>query len=105
MFEEMSVGEILRDLRSIKVSSKERDFIDRARSYFQSEGNLPTDVQMKLRRICGRYKAQMKELHAARARARRTNGLKAMGISREEAARRVEARRAAEAAKKQDVGF
>jgi hypothetical protein len=105
MFEELTVGEILKDLRSVKLPVKIRAFVDQSRSSFQSEGNLPIDIQRRLRSICNQYKAQLKELHAARARARRTNGLKAMGISREEAARRVAARRAAEEAKKNDVGF
>jgi|GEM_PF-2618154 len=105
MFETMTVGEILRDLRSIKVTPKTRDFIDRTRMYFESEGNIPADVKMKLRRIFKRYSQQVKELHAARARARRTNGLRSRGISMEEASRLVEARREHEAEMKRDVGF
>jgi len=105
MFETMTVGEILRDLRSIKVPPKTRDFIDRTRTYFQSEGNLPTETQMKLRRVCNRYKRQMKELSEARDRARKTNGLRAMGLSRDSAAKLVEERRAREAEMKRDVGF
>jgi len=105
MFEEMEVGEILRDLRSIKVPPKTREFIDRARDYLEKNGGLSVDVQMKVRRICQRYRVQMKELHASRERARRTNGLKRMGITRAEAEMRVEQRRKEQELLRQDVGF
>jgi len=105
MFELMTVAEILRDLRSVKVPPDIRGFIDRTRVYFETEGDLPSSTQKRLRQICNQYGKQLKELHASRARARRTNGLKALGISRQEAARRVEMRRAAVAARKNDVGF
>lgn len=105
MFEEMTVGEVLKDLQSIKVPPKTRDYIDRARMYLQGEGGIPGDVQMQLRRIYNRYKKQVRELHSARARARKTNGLKSLGISSSEAAKRVERRKAADEARRRDVGF
>ena len=105
MFEEMSVGEILKDLRSIKVPKTVRGFIDDARSRFESDGTLDIGTQRRLRQICNQYSRQMRELHAARARARRTLGLKAMGISREEADRRVEMRKKAIEERRTDVGF
>lgn len=105
MFEMMTVGEILRDLRSIKVPPAIRSYINESRSFFEANGALPIETQMRLRQLCNQYKRQMRELHSARARARKTNGLRALGISRSEAAKRVEARRAAEEARKKDVGF
>ena len=101
----MPVGEILRDLRSVKVSPATRDYIDRARVHFEGEGNLPLDVQRKLRKVYVKYSVQVKELHESRSRARKTNGLKALGISKEEASRRVDMRESAVVARRNDVGF
>lgn len=105
MFEEMTVGQILRDLRSIKVPKDIRKFIDKTRDYFESKGNVPDEARVRLRRLCVRYKTQMKELHAARARARKTNGLRALGVSKAEAERRIQMRKAAIEARARDVGF
>ena len=105
MFEDVSVGEIIKDLRSIKVSTKTRDYIDRARVYFEGEGDLPLETQRKLRKVYSQYSTQVKALHESRSRARKTNGLKALGISKEEADRRVKMRESAVRIRRNDVGF
>lgn len=105
MFDEMTVGELLKDLRGIKVKPNARVYIDSARAHFENTGSLPNSTQTRLRRICNNHKKQMKELHAARARARKTNGLRTLGISGEEAARRAEKRIAEVDARRRDVGF
>lgn len=105
MFEEMKIGEILKDLRSVKVPPDTRKFIDKSRDYFESEGSLPIEDQKRLRRLCSRYRVQLKELYAARSRARKTNGLRQMGITQAEAKRRAEMRREAVEKRNNDVGF
>lgn len=105
MFEQMEIGEILRDLRSIKVTPKTREYINNARNYFESNGAIPVSTQMKLRSICKRYRSQMKELHESRERARRTNGLKKLGMTRSEADRIARERKKERENLRQDVGF
>jgi len=68
------------------MSKARRDFVDRARDRFESTGSLALETRMKLREFCVLYTKQMKELHAARERARITNGLRKIGMTRAEAA-------------------
>jgi len=102
---ELSIAEILKDLRSIKMSEKTRKFVNDSRLYFERCGALNIAVQRDLRKICKRYGKQLTELHAARERARMSNGLRRAGIKRAEAQRRVVARKNAERVVVSDVGF
>ena len=101
----MSIGEILKDFRSIKLSPKKRRFIDDTRAYFEAHGNLPIRIQDELRRMVRRYNRQFRELHASRERARRTNWRVRSGISREEEQRLIDERRSRVAQQKADLGI
>lgn len=105
MFEWMTVGEMLHDLRSVKVPKTTRAYIDRARICFESNGSIPAKVQFEIKRICQRFSAQLKELHAARERARQTNGRIKLGLSKEDVVQRIADRKAAEENARNDLGF
>jgi len=103
--DEMTIGDILNDFRSIKLSTAKRDFIDRCRIHFQAHGNLPLEMKVELRNMVKRYSRQFNELHESRARARRTRGLRKSGLTLSEANDLVRRRRENMAAQKSDVGF
>lgn len=105
MFEELTIGQMLKDLRSVKLRKELRGYVDRMRTVLEATGSLPAFEKVKIRRMCTIYSKQLVELHESRQRAKRTNGLRAMGITRQEAERRVEKRRADEVRNKMDVGF
>lgn len=105
MFEEMSIGEILRDLRSVKVPRKTKEYVDRARTFFESKGDLSHQVKIELRRICHKYNRQLTELHAARGRAINTNGVRKMGMTMQKAHQLSQAREEMAKAESKDVGF
>ncbi|MBN2258102.1 MAG: hypothetical protein JW704_09785 [Anaerolineaceae bacterium] len=103
--EEMSVGEILSDFRSIKLPPDKRRFIDETRESFQSRGDLPLSVKRQLWTMVRHYKRQFDELHASRARARRTNWRLREGLTIEQERDLVELRRRADAERKADLGI
>lgn len=96
---------MLRDLRSVKLRPAERDRLNAVREQFQSAGAIPMSYERWLHDACRRYRGQMEELHAARERAQRTNALRRLGISREQAEARVQERAASEAERANDLGF
>lgn len=101
----MSIGEILDDFRSIKLSKEKRDFVDRCRVYLQKHGNLPVEMRGKLKAMAKAYSIQFTELHASRERARKTIWRKREGITIDEAHRLVRQRRDEVAKQKADVGL
>lgn len=103
--EKMSIGVLLEDLRSIKLPKKRREFVDSARGSFRSNGSLPVEMQKKLRRFARLYRRQFEELHASRARARRTLWKRSEGLSEEQAQELVRRRRQGEAERKADLGI
>ncbi len=105
MFEELTIGQILRDFKSIKLREDLRGYIDRMRSLLEMTGDIPAIEKVKVRKLSVRYARQMAELYDSRQRAKRTNGLMAMGLSVQEAERRVEQRRAEKVRNSTDVGF
>ncbi len=105
MFEELTIGQLLKDLRSVKLRKELRGYVDRMRAVFEAKGDLPALEKVKIRRMCTQYSRQLLELHESRQRAKRTNGLRAMGLTVQEADRRVEKRRADEIRSRMDVGF
>jgi hypothetical protein len=96
---------MLRDLRSVKVRPAERARVDRIRVQFQSHGSVPTADERWLHDVCRRYHDQLEALHEARERAMKTNALRGLGLTREQAQRRAQARQAAEQARSNDLGF
>lgn len=102
---EMSIGEIIKDFRSIKLDKKKRAFIDQCRQYFESHGNLPLKMKVELRRMMKNYSTQFGELHAARERARKTLWRKKNGLTIEQAHQLVSNRRTKVSAEKADVGL
>ena len=105
MMDGMTVGELLKDFRSIKLSKAKRAFIDQCRALFEDAGSLPNRQRFDLFELAKRHNQQFAELHESRARARRTNGLRAMGITRAEADQRVQKRREQEELRRSDIGF
>jgi hypothetical protein len=77
----MSVDEMLRDLRSVKVRPTERVHVDALRVRFQALGKVTSSDERWLRDICRRYAMQLKMLHESRDRARHTNAMRSMGIT------------------------
>ena len=96
---------MLKDLRSIKLRPRDRDHVNRIRSCFESAGSVVFSDERWLHDVCRRYSVQIQELHASRERAIKTNALKSMGLSREEAQRRVEARNKLVEKMNDDMGF
>jgi hypothetical protein len=105
MMDAMTVGELLKDFRSIKLPKHRRELIDKCRELFESIGTLPNEQRFALFDLAKRYNRQFRELYDARARARRTRGLRAMGITRGEASQRVVERKRQEELRRSDVGF
>lgn len=101
----LMLNELLDDLRSVKLPSNTRAFVDRCRDSIQSNGDIPLDDKRKIREIGRRYSVQLNALHAARERARRTNSLKRMGITQEQANEMIANRRKAEDDARMDTGL
>ena len=103
--EEMSVCEILLDFRSIKLPHAKRRFIDDTRETFESRGNLPIAVKHQLWEMTRRYKRQFEELHASRARAKRTNWRVREGVTRVQEQELIDRRLKKVADRKADLGI
>ena len=101
----MSVGEILKDFRSIKLSRDKRRFIDDTRALFEKNGDISFELKKKLWEMARRYKRQFDELHESRARARRTNWKRKNGVTEDQALNLVKERRRLVAAQKADLGI
>lgn len=99
------VGELLRDFRSIKLRKPQRDFVNEARAEFETNGALPRETVARLREMASNYSRQFKELYDARERARETNGLRRLGITRAEAERRSRERERCETEMANDLGI
>jgi len=97
--------EMLRDLRSVKLRPQDRSHVDRLCACFHDAGSVPTDGTRWLHAVCRRYSAQLKELHAARERARTTNSLRSLGLTRAEAQDRAQARTRDDESAHNDLGF
>lgn len=103
--EAAEVANTLRDLRSVKLRPEQRAFVDRARAVLEATGGIPLDVRMDLRRLCSCYAKQLTELHRARERARITNGLRKVGLTRADAAAIRSDRVQREGALRADLGI
>lgn len=90
----MTVDEMLRDLRSVKIRQAERTRVDMIRSMFQSSGRISPHDEKWLRGLCRRYGQQLEELCAARQRAIRTNALRAARMTPQDAERVARVRQA-----------
>lgn len=105
MMDGMTVGELLKDFRSVKLPPGRRALVDLWRGMFEGMGSLPNRQRFALFDLAKKYNRQLTELHESRARARKTNGLRAMGITQAEADRRVEERRQQEELRRSDIGI
>lgn len=101
----MSVGEILKDCRSIKLPPARRAFVDDTRDTFEQNGDVPYALKKKLWKMVRCYKRQFDELYESRARARRTNWKRKNGITEEQARGLVIERQRKVAAQKADLGI
>lgn len=100
-----SIEELLSDFRSIKLSRENKEFINECRSRFQSNGDLPLETKKQIRVLARYHNRQLSELRASRARARRTNGLRKMGLTMREATELVAQRQQRNEAAKMDTGL
>lgn len=103
--EAAEVANILRDLRSVKMDKARRAFVDRTRDGFESTGAISLEVLIKLRKLCATYSRQLSELYQARERARITNGLRKIGMTRSEADAIRDKRLDAEREMRSDLGI
>lgn len=101
----MIVDEMLRDLRSVKMRPGERAEVDRLRACFQQTGVISLDNERWLHDACRRYVKQIQELHEARDRARNTNALRSLGLTRLAAERLATERERAVQDANNDLGF
>jgi len=101
----MTVDEMLRDLRSVKMRSSERTHVNDLRVRFQVLGAVTPLDERWLRDICRRYGIQLRMLHESRERARHTNALRSMGISTSDAAERADVRMKQMESEGNDLGF
>jgi len=99
------VGELLRDFRSVKLRKPQRDFVNSARAEFEKNGSLSWEAVVRLEKMASRYSHQLKELHAARQRARETNGLRRLDMTRAEADLRARERERRELETANDLGI
>lgn len=103
--EAAEIANMLRDLRSVKMSEARRQFVDRTRGHFEATGALSLESLVQLRQVCRFYGRQLADLHAARERARITNGLRRIGMTRDEAAAIRAERLSVERAHRADLGI
>ncbi len=101
----MSIADVLKDLRSIKMGAVTRAFVDSCRGTFANTGGLTAKDRSKLRDLCKRFSKQMKELHESRERAKRTNGRRAMGLTLNQVEKLQKNRREEKEASLSDFGF
>lgn len=101
----MTVDEMLRDLRSVKMRPTERDHVQMLRERFQALGAITTTDERWLREACRRYGMQLRLLHESRERARRTNALRSMGMTRDDLETRAAARQQQIERELNDLGF
>ena len=102
---DLTVPELLHDFRSIKLSKAQRAWVDRLWYHFETHGSIPNREKFALVRLSKKYSKQFAELHASRDRARRTNALRKMGVSREEFKDMQEERKRKNDADASDLGF
>ena len=101
----MSIADILRDLRSIKMGKVTRSYVDSCHGTFANAGCLSATDRGKLRDLCKRFSKQMKELHVSRERAKRTNGRRAMGLTLNQVEKLQKNRREEKESSLADFGF
>ena len=102
--DDMEIGEILKDFKSIKVPSNIRSYLNKASDIFLS-GDLSSKEKIKIRNMCKRYWKQFRTLHESRERATVTNGLRSIGIRKKEVDRAALERRKHIDHIESDVGF
>jgi hypothetical protein len=101
MFDGMELKQLMVDLKSVKMGPS-----DRARACaLQSLVRWTAADVGEAWALVRRFRAQLKELHESRERARRSVGRKRLGLSREGAARAVEERDREQRIKRDDIGI
>lgn len=101
----MTVDEMLRDLRSVKMRPTERTHVNALRERFQAIGSVTPVDERWLRDACRRYILQIRMLHEARDRARHTNALRSQGLTAADVEARAAARLRRLDAENNDLGF
>lgn len=105
MIEYFEIGELLEDLKSIKLPPERREFVNDARELLQLSGCLPVVTQTRLRKLVKLYRRQFEELHASRERARKTIWRMKSGITKVQAEEMIKQRRENVAKQKADLGI
>jgi hypothetical protein len=95
---------LLDELKCIKLPKDSRVFINEASLQF-SNGNLSTNIVLKIQAIARRYKDSLEELRLAREKAKRSIWKKDNGVTEGELAQIVNARRAKVETEKSDLGI
>lgn len=105
MFENIDIVQLLADLLCVKLPSNIRKYLFLVRDNFDNSGCIQYKDQDRLRDIAFRYRIKLKELYAAREKARISNGLRSLGISRVDFKKRIDRRVSEDKIKRSDVGF
>lgn len=105
MFEDIDIVQMLSDLLCVKLPKQIRQYLFFIKNNIGNDGFIEYKDQDRIRDISIRYRKNLKELYAARERAKITNGLRSMGMSRSEFKSRVSDRIENEKMNKLDVGF
>lgn len=87
---------ILDELFSIKTSPEVREALVAIRDRLRAGQGLGAAEGARVRLLAGTYAGKLRELRAARERARLTNGRRREGLSRDEVDERVAAKRRAD---------
>jgi len=95
---------LLDELKCVKLPKDSRVFINEALLQF-SNGNLSTDIVLRIQAVARRYKDRLEELRLAREKAKKSLWKKNNGVTEGELTRIVNARRVKEEAEKADLGI
>jgi len=103
--EEVSIDQLLNDLRQVKLPKQQRARLTQARVSFQAHGDLPTSVVVDLRALYRRHAKSIEKVYEARERARISMAKKRMGLSDDDLRERREERISGLRAQVEDLGF
>jgi hypothetical protein len=98
------IATVIADLLSIQLGGRRSRVLD-ARKALQDKGSIPVSLATELRGLYAKNAARIAELHAARERARVSMALERNGTGRADLEAVVTERAAADAKRKDDLGF
>lgn len=101
----MTQWDMLSDLKSIKLQPEDRTFVLAAVETFRGQGGVGPQTRDRLIELHRRHRRQIREVNEAREKARYTNGIKKLGLTRGEVAERAKARSQEEDRARSDLGI